>query len=600
VTFDTPASLWGLLAIPLLVVLYLLRVRRRPQTVSSILLWQRSAPTPAGSRPQRWIERSLLLLLQILIAAALVVGLARPAVVGRAPMGGDLLLVLDASLSMRARDGAPTRFDQARAEALDMVAHLRRGQRAGVVLATPRPLLLAPFTRDSSRLRAALGAASPWDTAGDVAGAVFFAIAQKLGPDGRIVVWTDAARGPLPALPRVVYRRLGTSDDNVGITRFRVLRDPGGTEALLRVQNFGSRDRQVPLEVRRGATPIYRTTLSLAAGVSRVVTFPVAGAGVLRARLAVRDALPEDDEAVAILDPAPLPSTLLVSPGNPYITKVLALLPVARAAETRSVDPSAWAGFGVVILDRVATGPLPPGNYLLIGTVPPNLPISASGLVPRPGIATWDRADPVLRFVTFDDVRVDRSLALAPEDGRVLAEGQVPILWAYEGQGVRVLLLGFALGDSDLPLHVAFPVLMANSLAWLGGGGSEATPGESVQVPAAGADEAVLTTPEGGRLGVRAINGVFVLPPFTHTGLYRLAGAAGDRWFAVGPGSTAAGMIRPGEVPASEISRAQGRGARVSEALLTRISLWPWLLLAAMAAALGEWALATRRPGGDA
>ncbi len=599
-TFDTPASLWGLLAIPLLVVLYLLRVRRREQTVSSILLWQRASPTPAGSRPHRRIERSLLLMLQMLTAAALVAGLARPAVVGRAPAGEDLLIVLDASLSMRARDGAPTRFDQARAEALDLVAHLRPGQKAGVVLAAPRPLLLAPLTQDSARLRAALVAASPWDTVGDVAGAVFFATAQKLGPEGRILVWTDAAHGALPAVPRVVYRRLGTSDDNVGITRFRVLRDPGGTEALIRVENFGSRDRQVPLEVRRGAAPIYRTILSLSAGASRVITFPVAGAGVLRARLAVRDALLEDDEAVTILDPAPLPSTLLVSPGNPYITKVLGLLPLARAAETRSVDPFAWAGFGVVILDRVPTGPIPPGNYLLIGTVPPNLPISASGLVPRPGIATWDRADPVLRFITFDDVRVDRTLALVPEDGRVLAEGRVPILWAYEGQGIRALLLGFALGDSDLPLHVAFPLLVANSLAWLGGGGSEAAPGESPQVPAAGAAEAVLTTPEGARLRVRAVDGVFVFPPLTRMGLYRLAGAGQDRWFAVGPGPSPAGMIRPGEVPAPGIRSAQGAAGRVPEALLIRIPFWPWFLLAAIAAALGEWALATRRRGGDA
>ena len=315
--------------------------------------------------------------------------------------------------------------------------------------------------------------------------------------------------------------------------------------------------------------------------------------------LDVRDALPEDDEAVAIVDPAPLPSTLLVSPGNPYLARVLALLPVGRAAETRRVDPSTWAGFDVVILDRVTVGALPPGNYLIIGTVPPNLPATSSGLVPQPGVASWDRTDPVLRFVTLDGIRIDRALAFAPEEGRVLARGRVPLLWAYDGRGIRALLLGFALEDSDLPLHVAFPVLMANSLAWLAGGGSEIAPGEALQLPAGGADEAVLTLPEGGRQRVRAADGVFALPRFTRMGLYGVSRPSGDRWFAVGPGAATAGLIRPGEVPGPGDSAPRAAAGRASSALLGDISLWPWCLLAALVAAAGEWTLAVRRGAGD-
>ena len=38
-TLGVPGALWGLLAIPFMVLLYLLRVRRREQFVSSVLLW---------------------------------------------------------------------------------------------------------------------------------------------------------------------------------------------------------------------------------------------------------------------------------------------------------------------------------------------------------------------------------------------------------------------------------------------------------------------------------------------------------------------------------------------------------------------------------
>jgi len=601
VTFGAPAALWGLLALPLFVLLYLLRVRRREQPVSSILLWRRSAPSLAASRPSRRIERSLLLLLQLLAVACLVMGLARPAVIGQGIAGRDIVLVLDGSLSMQARDVAPTRFDRARAEALAVVSRLAPGQRAAVVLALPHPMLLAALTDDRRALEGALRAAAPWDAPGDVAAAVTLGAAQQPGPGGQVLVWTDAARGPLPSVAGVTYRIVGTSDDHVGITEFRVLRDAGEVRALVRVTNEGSAPRRVPLEVRLGDALVYRETSTVAPHDSWTTVFPVTGAGVLRARLDVHDTLPGDDEATAVIDPTPLASVLLVSRGNPYLEGVLRVLPVARAAATATVAPSTWSRFGIVILDRVDVGSLPPGNYLAIGTVPPGLPVSAAGVAVHPSVAAWDREDPVLRFVDLSDVRIDRALALAPEGGRVLAAGAVPLVWAYDGGGVRIVILAFALEDSDLPLHVAFPILIQNSLAWLGGAIADARVGDDVQVPAGSASSATLTDPNGRRATLRAIDGVFVLPTLARAGLYRLSVAGGaDRVFAAEIGSPQASVIRPGRAPGGTATAPVSGPAGVSQTALVRVPLWPWLVAVALGAALGEWGLATRRVGGDA
>ncbi len=600
-TFGAPAALWGLLALPLFVLLYLLRVRRREQSVSSILLWRRSAPSLAASRPSRRIERSLLLLLQLLAVACLVVGLARPAVIGRGVAGRDIVLVLDGSLSMQARDVAPTRFDRARAEALEVVSRLAPGQRAAVVLAAPHPLLLAALTDDRRALAGALRAAAPWDAQGDVAAAVTLGAAQQSSPGGQVLVWTDGARGALPSVAGVTYRIVGTSDDNVAIAEFRVLRDADGVRALVRVANDGGAARQVPLEVRLGDVVVYRRTVTVTPGDTWTTVFPVAGAGVLRARLDVHDLLPADDQATAVIDPTPLPSVLLVSRGSPYLEGMLRVLPVARAAETATVSPATWSRFGIVILDRVDVGTLPPGNYLAIGTVPSGLPVSASGVVSHPTVAAWDRDDPVLRFVDLSSVRIDRALALAPEGGRVLAEGAVPLVWAYDGGGVRIVILGFALEDSDLPLHVAFPILVQNSLAWLGGAIADARVGDDVEVPAGAAPAATLTDPGGGRAALRPVDGVFVLPPLVHAGLYRLSVPGGaDRVFAAQIGAPQASVIRPGPAPAGTSAAPVQGPAGVPQTVLVRVPLWPWLVAAAVAAVLAEWALATRRAGGDA
>ncbi len=598
-TLAAPGALWGLLAIPLLVLLYLLRVRRRDHPVSSVLLWQRSAPALAAYRPSRRIERSILLLLQILATAAVVLALARPSVAVHGLGRGDLMLVMDVSLSMRARDVAPTRFDRARAEAIDLATLARPGQRVGIVVAGLRPALLVSPTEDRNSVIGALRRLEPWDAVGDVPGALLLASEYPLGAGGQIVVWTDGAHGGLPALARVRYQLLGTSDDNVGITTFRIARDPAGAEALLRVDNFGSRPRQVPVIVTHEREIALRSMVDIAAGGSRTLAFPVAAPGEYQARLDVQDALPDDDTASAVLDPAPLPSVLLVSEGNPYLERVLQVLPVSRAAASRTTDPAVWGSFGVVILDRTNPGPLPPGDYLLIASIPTNLPITVAGTLEHPTISTWERADPVLQFVDLESLRVTRAMALSPAGGRVLAGGDTPLLWAYEGGGIRALLLGFALQDSDLPQRVAFPVLIANSLAWLGGDTPVAQAGEVIQVPSAGGASAELVGPGGRRQMVQASGGMYLLPPLTRAGLYQLKTPAGTRTITVRPADSPAGMIRPGPAPVAQGAGA-GRDQQLVQSLKTQMPVWPWLILAGVLTAGGEWALATRRRGGEA
>ena len=100
-----PAALaLGLLALPI-VLLYMLRLRRREQTVSSTYLWRTLVRDRAANAPWQRLRRNLLLLLQLLILAALVLALARPALRLPGLGGGSVIVLLDASASMLATDG---------------------------------------------------------------------------------------------------------------------------------------------------------------------------------------------------------------------------------------------------------------------------------------------------------------------------------------------------------------------------------------------------------------------------------------------------------------------------------------------------------------
>jgi hypothetical protein len=162
------------------------------------------------ARRERKLEDRLLLAIRALAVLAL-------AALGAAPLascsrlslsrgsGGSvaLALVLDDSLSMRARmkDGS-TRFESAKGGAVELFSSAREGDSVAIVTAgKPARVLLAPTT-DLSVAREVLSEVKPSDRAGDLPGAVALArglLADLSQVDRRVAVLSDFAGAAPPA-----------------------------------------------------------------------------------------------------------------------------------------------------------------------------------------------------------------------------------------------------------------------------------------------------------------------------------------------------------------------------------------------------------------
>ena len=120
VTFLAPLALGLLAALPLIYLAHLLRGHRTRLRVSSTWLW-RELPLGVTSQQRRLrlTPLSLLLLLQLLAAAAGALGVARLATSGQPPR--HVAFVLDASASMQATDVSPTRFESAKNTIADLI-----------------------------------------------------------------------------------------------------------------------------------------------------------------------------------------------------------------------------------------------------------------------------------------------------------------------------------------------------------------------------------------------------------------------------------------------------------------------------------------------
>ncbi|OLC31020.1 MAG: hypothetical protein AUH31_03625 [Armatimonadetes bacterium 13_1_40CM_64_14] len=580
-TFGAPAALWFLAVLPVIVLLHMLRTRRHDVRISSVLLWQRAREDVYAHAPLRRVQRSLLLLLQLLAASALVLALARPGVMVPSGGGQATVVVIDVSVRMQATDVAPSRFEAARAEA---AAEIARGRGpVMVVRAGPQPSAVTGFVSPAAA-RDALASLVATDAPSQLERAVTFALGQRAdGGRPRVVVFSDHVS---TLSPSVEYRVVGQSNRNVAITAVRVEPTPGGMEAIVQVHNASKSAERVPLTVALDGVQILSRTVDLPPAMTVAIPVSVRGRGVLRARINPHDALSADDAGYAVIGDSPVRVLVLGERDRTLETAFQAA--GADVTVARAPDAALMAQADLVVLNRTPAVNLPPGNYLLLATTSPDLPLAVDGAVVSPHILRSSGSHPVMRFVDLRDVVIGRTLAMHPRGGETLAEGEVPLIWAYQGAGLRAMVWGFALPESDLAVHPAFPILVHNALSWLTGSGSVYEAGQPWIVPARGQAQAVLLGPDGTRHVLAARGGQFVVPALERVGIYTLQVGGRSHRIAVNP-APAAVDITPGRppLPASSVATAV--------ASQHGVGLAPALLIVTLLVLLVEWTLWLRR-----
>ena len=201
-SFERPWLLLALLALPLLAWLYLLAQRRRTRYPVRFTNLAVLAEVAGGRNWRRYVPP----LLVLLALAALGVGIARPQVRTLVPRDrATVVLVIDVSGSMEARDAKPTRLAAAREAARLFLDRAPRKLRVGMVVFAGVPQVAAPATTDHELVRQSLDRLGEGSQFGGTAIGDAIAAAVDLG---RATLRRDAVAEDPPGAAGADERRL--------------------------------------------------------------------------------------------------------------------------------------------------------------------------------------------------------------------------------------------------------------------------------------------------------------------------------------------------------------------------------------------------------
>jgi Ca-activated chloride channel homolog len=506
--FISPLALLGLLFIPAVIAMYMLKLRRDEAVVPSTLLWARLLTDVEANAPWQRLRRSLLLLLQLLLVVILALLAARPFLERPAGLAGDIILVVDTSASMAATDVLPNRLEAAKSAAVEALKELPTGGKVSVIAAERTARIVANETTDLSRVRQAITGLQPTSTTGDLGDALELAskLARRSG-DAQILVATDNALATPPTNrvdAPITVLSVGRDQKNQAIVALAVRTDPSALtqSAFIGIANLDLESAEGRVEVFGDGVLIEAQDVVLDPQtrqdiiVDDITNGRERTVGVLEVRLTSPDAaatgapdqLALDDRAWAVVPPARERVILVVGEGDPYLETALGKLPnvdlwLGTPAEyARNPDNPEGKPWDLVIFEGNVPTQLPDVPILAIAPDRSSALGQVNGTLTNPGIGTIDPNEPILSFVDLSTIHIAESARMTlPDWARAVIPGPrgAPLLYAGERAGLPTAVLAFDPRQSDLPLQVAFPILLANLTGELLGGST--TPGDPVR-----------------------------------------------------------------------------------------------------------------------
>ncbi len=465
-----------------LILLYFLKLKRPRMDVPSLALWRQVINDQRVNSPFQKFKRNILLLLQMLVLGLLVLAAMQP-YLRAAPERAEFQPVLiDCSASMAALDGpnGRTRLDVAKEQIRELIDNLLPDQRLSLIAFHSSARRLTDFTDNKRVLHDALDKLETADLPSQTQEALRMAQAlSRTNNIPRVLMYSD---GNVPEevdfeLPfEFSYQKLPAGGKNIGITALNARRSSAtGWDIFVLIEGTALEEASGSVEAIQGGTSIGRESVTIEPGSSRRLVFRVESENesIVEIRLTPEgfDSLASDNVAYVRI-PQARPLSVLVP------TQMASFRHALRGIKGVEVIDDASKAEGsrpdLQFSDRPSDAQVESPVSLFVGFVPDELKKLVTVETGSMNIVDWQRSEPLLQHVQFNDVTAsdEPRSAQGIQDGdyeqlgyEVLAFGATgPLLLKKRDGGKLSYHLLIHTDHSTLPYRVAFPILVANAV----------------------------------------------------------------------------------------------------------------------------------------
>ncbi len=509
-------ALWGLLLIVPVIILYLLKPKPKHIVIPSVMFIMAIEKTKRFSSFLQKFVHDPLLLLQILIITVLVLALAGPFIMTEQVQTEDetIVVVLDASASMKASDVEPSRFEEGKKIAGSIVSKLSEKSFAGIVLAENIPIAaLSAGNRESAIV--ALDKVECADTATNLGDSILLARDMLSGSTLKKIIYVISdfsnSESLSPAVAKklaslegieVSFIRVGNSDNNLGITNIKAERSADDKRKLFlgfNVKNSGGWGGMINVRVKSDDVQIAGSEEQINAFSNTFFHFSPSISDdeqLITVELEKSDDLEVDNKAFALIPELKTHRIMLLTSENRDIYLRLAVFSLDNAVLKPVFPPVIpdTEGYDFVIVGSVNPEVILPGTFrnlegyvedggtlIVVGTenleglytdeLKKLMPVEIREIVGAEKTVRITQNHEVTKDITLKNVVVKRYYKTVLENDSVsLLETENNSLLAYRSYGNGgVIYFGVNPDEkwSNLQHSYSFPILLSNLLNFM-------------------------------------------------------------------------------------------------------------------------------------
>lgn len=463
--FFNPLAFWGLISIPIILLIYLVKPKPKEIIIPSTKLWKQVLKTQASNSHLKKLKKDILILLQILAVLFCIITMAKP-YIPKVSTVQSYIIVLDSSLSMQATDKSPNRFEYAKQQIYEFIQNLKPDSKISLIVSNENPYILFNFVDSKNISKDLIKSLEVSDTVPNLEMTSSLLEMLNNQNESNIYIFSDNSDYKLDNLDYNTVL-IGDSIPNTAITLLSHSISNNQISALVTVKNYGTHTINQAVSLYADDALYDTVEITLTENEEEVVLFDNINlnTNILEARLDDKDNLKLDNYRFDIIN-TNAKRKVLLSTQNRFLEKALSILDIElyKCNPTQIEDLS---GYDLYIFDGVIPKIQPQDGHIFIINPPnDNEFIKVGDQLDVNNIIVKDKK--LLEFINDIEFQIAKTNQIeVPVWADIIIDSEsTPLILAGNLNNQKRIIINFDLNNTDLPLKKEFPILIYNLVNW--------------------------------------------------------------------------------------------------------------------------------------